>query len=180
MTVNELTGLSREEMHRRLVTEYGAYVRTIVHNRLRSCGNSHDIEECVCDVFAELFFAAEKGSISGDVRQFAAAVAKRRAVDKFRRITSRSGRNVPLEEAEDIADTVSVEQNAERSDIQARVMEAVKSLSEPDCSIILHRFYFGRTSRETAGILGMKATTVRTRTARAMEKLRSLLADFDS
>ena len=66
MTVNELTGLSREEMHRQLVTEYGAYVRTIVHNRLRSCGNSHDIEECVCDVLRN-FSSLPKRGVSAEM-----------------------------------------------------------------------------------------------------------------
>ena len=53
-----LLGRSREEAHKALFEAYCNYVYTIVFNRLRSCASREDIDECVCDVFADVFLSS--------------------------------------------------------------------------------------------------------------------------
>ena len=40
---------------RALYDEYCIYVYTIASNNLRSCGTAEDIEECVADIFIDIF-----------------------------------------------------------------------------------------------------------------------------
>ena len=58
MTRRELAELMQKssvDCHKALVKEYGRYVYAIVYNKLRCCGTNEDIEECVSDVFADVF-----------------------------------------------------------------------------------------------------------------------------
>ena len=57
--LRELLSSSPADCHRALMKEYGRYVYSIVFNKLRSCGTQEDIEECVCDVFADIFIKFE-------------------------------------------------------------------------------------------------------------------------
>ena len=50
---------SRSEAHQTLFDEYYNYVGTIVINHLRNVGTQEDIQECISDVFAKVFFALE-------------------------------------------------------------------------------------------------------------------------
>ena len=62
LTSNELREYLRRspsDCHRALMKEYGRYVYAIVFNKLRNCGTEEDIEECVSDVFADLFIRFE-------------------------------------------------------------------------------------------------------------------------
>ena len=75
-----------DELYRELLNELGRYVYVVVFNKLRSCGTKEDVEECVSDVFAELFIIAEDGKCD-DIRKMAGIIAKRRAVDYFRKLS---------------------------------------------------------------------------------------------
>ena len=77
--INDLMRRSPDDLYRALMNELGRYVYVIVFNKLRSCGTNEDIEECVSDIFAELFIAVEDGGVN-DVKKLAASIANRRAV----------------------------------------------------------------------------------------------------
>ncbi len=82
MTSRELTALMEKSpvsCHKALVKEYGRYVYAIAYNKLRGCGTSEDIEECVSDVFAALFMQCEVSMTATAVRQRCS-----RAMDKLR------------------------------------------------------------------------------------------------
>ncbi|MBR3282783.1 MAG: sigma-70 family RNA polymerase sigma factor [Ruminococcus sp.] len=54
-------------------------------------------------------------------------------------------------------------------------MDAIKSLGEPDSTILIQKYYYDRNSREIGKLLSMKPATVRMRSKRAAEKLREIL-----
>ena len=51
----ELLKKSPQTAHRVFFDEYYNYVYTIVFNRLRSAASREDVDECVSDVFSEIF-----------------------------------------------------------------------------------------------------------------------------
>ena len=53
---------SEDLAYRALFDEYGDYVYTIVYNKLHRSGSREDIEECVSDVFAKVFFSYDTSS----------------------------------------------------------------------------------------------------------------------
>ena len=181
MTVNEMNDLLRrspDELYRALLKELGRYVYVIVFNKLRSCGTNEDIEECVSDVFAELFITVEDGGVN-NVKALAASIANRRAVDHFRRLTA-NGRNtlsVDDEEFPEVADAFDVEGISDNNEVRRILLREISSLGEPDSTILMQKFYYNKTSAEIARTVRMTASSVRSRCSRAMERLKvSLLA----
>jgi RNA polymerase sigma-70 factor (ECF subfamily) len=57
------------------------------------------------------------------------------------------------------------------------LMNRIDELGEPDSHIIIQKFYYDRSSAEIADMLSMKASAVRMRAARALKKLRKILAE---
>ena len=179
MTVKEINDLIRrspDELYRALLKELGRYVYVIVFNKLRSCGTNEDIEECVSDVFAELFVAVEEGGVN-DVKKLAGAIANRRAVDHFRRLTAAGKNTVSVDDEEfpEMADAFDVEGMSENSEMRRILLREINSLGEPDSTILMQKFYYNRTSAEIGKTVRMTASSVRSRCTRAIERLRTSL-----
>jgi RNA polymerase sigma-70 factor (ECF subfamily) len=66
----------KNKAQRELFNEYLNYVYTIVFNRLRSSGSREDIDECVSDVFADVFNSYEYSpDMTGDMKGFISTIA---------------------------------------------------------------------------------------------------------
>lgn len=183
MTGNELRELlstSPAECHRRLMKEYGRYVYAIVFNKLRSCGTREDVEECVCDVFTDIFIKFEYDEkYVNDIKGYIGTVAKRTAIDRFRSLAAESRHNAYTDE-EDMAELVSdfsVDEHVDGSELRKILIQKIKELGEPDSTILIQKFYYNRKSSEIAKTVSMTASSVRSRCTRAMEKLRVKLAE---
>ena len=175
--INDLMRRSPDDLYRALMNELGRYVYVIVFNKLRSCGTNEDIEECVSDIFAELFIAVEDGGVN-DVKKLAASIANRRAVDHFRRLTAK-GRDtmyVDDEEFPELADQFSVEDISDTKELRRILLREISSLGEPDSTILMQKFYYNKTSAEIAKNVKMTASSVRSRCTRAIERLRVSLS----
>lgn len=175
-TYNLMQGTS-DDLYRVLLKEFGRYVYVIVFNRLRSCGTSEDVEECVSDVFAELFIAVEDG-YEQDIKKLAGTIAKHRAVDYYRKLSA-SGRktlSVDDEEISELADEFDVENISESNEVKQILLREINSLGEPDSTILMQKFYYNKTSAEIAETVRMTASSVRSRCKRAMERLRVSLS----
>lgn len=182
MTDNELRALMEQspEMGRRaLFDEYVAYVYAIASMRLKSCGSREDIEECVSDVFAEIYRASVSGSsYNGDLRGIIGVIARRKSTDYFRRLSSRSGKTVAIEESSaEIRSDENLAVNAERSELRRILYSCIESLGEPDSVIITQQYFYGRTVREIAAVLKMTESAVQKRSIRARAKLKDLLLE---
>ena len=173
------TALSREAGCRKLFEEYCGYVYTIVFNRLRSCARREDIDECVSDIFADVFLYFDKdGGFDGDMSGFVGTVAKRKASDYYSRL-ARPDRSVSMdsEEVMQLSSGSDVEKKVTDSDTQGIVIDKIKQLGEPDSTIIIQRYYYEMSSKEVAAKLGMTPAAVRVRSRRAVKKLRTMLRD---
>ena len=105
-------------------------------------------------------------------------VAKRRAINTFRKLTANSGHF--SEDAEDElinidADT-DIEQDSDLAETRSILISKINELGEPDSTIIIQKYYYDRSSSEIADMLSMKASAVRMRAARALNKLKTTLA----
>ncbi len=170
-------GVSAEQAHRRLFEIYCGYVYTIVFNRLRSCASREDIEECVCDVFADVYIYYDGSKdVSGDISGFIGTVARRRAAAVFRRSL---GRTAPVSLDDDAVQQVSSGQDveAETGDNERRrvLLDRIDELGEPDSTIIIHKYYYGRSAKEIAEMVSLPPENVRVRSGRAVRKLRESL-----
>ena len=167
---------SRKEGYRLVYQQYYPYVYRIVWDQIRNVGTKEDAEECVSDVFSELFLhfeEAEEGSLQG----FVGVLARRRAVDAFRRLT-RYDAPVSIEEEAvgEIVSEDSTEGDVETSFRQRALFRHIRSLGEPDAAIVMLKYFYDCNSVEIGKKLHMNPITVRTRLNRALKKLKKMLS----
>ena len=182
MTGKEYTSLyrkSRDQAYDALFAAYCDYVYAIVYNKLRSTASREDIEECVSDIFADVFFGYDTESDhEGDMKGYIGTVAKRRAINAFHSLTARKGRiaDDAEEELVNMGSDTDIEADSNKAETRSILIKKISELGEPDSTIILQKYYYDRSSSEIAKLLSMKASAVRMRAARALEKLKTTLA----
>ena len=170
--------LSEENAQRSLFDEYFNYVYTIVFSRLRSCASREDIEECVGDVFADVYMQFdERKAFNGDPTGFVGTVARCKAADMYNRLTKKRQRMVSIddEEAAEIEAPDDTEDTVEKKELRSSLIKCVEQLGEPDSTIILQKFFFMRSSAEISKLVSMTPEAVRVRCSRALKKLRETL-----
>ncbi len=155
-------------------------VYTIVHSKLYALYSKEDIEECVSDVFMEVF-AKRKDLINfkkGSIKAYLAIVARRRAIDIHRRLV-KSTLNVPLMEEEiDTAFISSIERPEDvilKQEMGKELVNTILELGEPDSEIFIRKYFFEQKTKEISKITHLKESTINTKVSRGLAKLRSLL-----
>ncbi len=183
MTEEELRSLlqkSKKEGHRAIFQQYGNYVYTIVYSKLRSCATHEDIEECVSDVFAEIFMHLDTDK-EGSLQGYISIVAKRTAINAYHRLSRKSCMMISLDDEnippvrteEDIA------RDYEKKTMRSFLLDKIKALGEPDSNIIIQKYFYRRNSGQIAKMLSLSPATVRKRCERAMKKLKATLSEED-
>lgn len=169
-----------QELYRALIGEYGGYVYAITFNKLRSVCSKDEVDECVSDVFAEIFIKYDAEKLDErDLKGYIGTVAKRRAIDYFRKF-SRKQQNFAALDDETLRDTASaqnIEEDADQKELREILLHKIAALGEPDSEIIIRKFYYNENSNEIARRLSLKASTVRSRCKRAIERLGTMLAE---
>ncbi|MBR3281925.1 MAG: sigma-70 family RNA polymerase sigma factor [Ruminococcus sp.] len=169
--------LSEGQAHRELFEDYCGYVYAIVFNRLRSCASREDIEECVCDVFADvyIYYDTEK-ELKGDVSGFIGTIARRKAAELYKRCSVRSD-TVPIDDeaCEQISSGDDIEAEAEKKECRRIILDKIAELGEPDSTIIFQKYYYGRSAKEIAEMVRLTPENIRVRSGRAVKKLKEML-----
>lgn len=160
-----------------LVESFGAYVKAIIVNKIGGIASREDIEDCVSDVFYELCKAPDLIPDSENEKKYLiGTIAKRRAVDYFRRITHRENNyGGSDEELSSVSDNADVEDITHQKALNSALWNAVQSLGEPDSSIIVYRYFYRRKAREIGKILNLTTAAVHKRSQRAEKKIRDIL-----
>lgn len=183
MTEQELRSLlqkSKKEGHRAVFQQYGNYVYAIVYSKLRSCATHEDIEECVSDVFAEIFMHLDTDH-EGSLQGYIGIVAKRTAINAYHRLSGKSCMMISLDDENlpPIRTEEDVAQDYENKTMRALLLDKIKALGEPDSSIIIQKYFYRRNSGQIAKMLSLSPATVRKRCERAIKKLKSTLSEED-
>ena len=170
MTDKELAALLESDVQNGLaaaVELYGGYVYKIVLTRLSGICTKEDIDEAVSDIFFKLFTGTRFTSVGG----YLSVTAQRHCIDLFRKVTGRA-QTVPLDEIAEL----SIEQEI-FADTSQELMNAIKSLGEPDTQIFLRRYFFGQRNKDIARELGMTPAAVNKRISRGLVKLKEILKE---
>ena len=171
---------SRDKAYDALFEEYCNYVYAIVNNRLRGTASREDMEECVSDIFADVFFGFAEGiSADGDMKGYIGTVAKRRSINAYHRLAAQQ-RHLSDSDEEKLGILKSdkdIEADSEVKDTTSILLSRINELGEPDSTILIQKFYYNRNSKEIAESVSMTASAVRQRCSRAMDKLRTKLVE---
>lgn len=161
-----------------LLTQYGGLVYSVVKRKLAGQNFCDaDIEHCVADTFSEFYCDLDKfHEAAGSIRAWLCVIARHNAYDRLRKYKKEAG-TLSLD-AEGIAepwdDTFSVEDALVTEELRRELLREIKALGEPDCSILLRKYYFSQSSKEIAAALNLTVSSVDTRTHRAIQKLRNI------
>lgn len=160
-----------------LIDTYLSLVAYIVKGKLQTAGSAENIEDCISEVFAS--FYEQIGKIKpelGGVKAYLCTIAKRKAVDYYRLKQRETGR-VPLDD-----EITGIRTGACRledafllQEDRRALLQALKSLGEPDNEIIIRKYFWEESSKEIAARLGMTVSAVDIRSFRAVRKLRKIL-----
>ncbi len=165
-----------------IMDRYTGLVITIVQSKLGVVGTREDIEECVSDVFLDLWQRRDTlDPGEGSIAAYLAVVAKRRAIDVYRRLSAHARHlpTDPLPDRDDPSDTrpdipaeddIAAELIA-REDAAA-LIRAVRALGTPDSEIIIRKYYLGESARSIGRALHMNENTVNKRAGRALARLK--------
>lgn len=157
--------------------EYMPFIYTIAYGKLSGICGKQDIEECVSDIFYEVYrmrnlIDLEKGSL----KSYLAVLTKRRAIDIFRKQWNHAD-HVSLDEFDH--DWVASDSNVEKGVIDSEASDAliyeIKVLGEPDSLIMIRKYYFGQSTKIISKALGIKENTVNKKVSRALDKLKHAL-----
>jgi RNA polymerase sigma factor (sigma-70 family) len=139
------------------------------------CGSAADAEDAAQEAFVKAYGALPRFRAEAPLRPWLFRIVANEAKNR-RRSAGRRGRlslvvagrrEVPAAGPEDAA-LATVEATA--------VMTAVAALPDRDREIVSYRYFAGLSERETAAALGCPVGTVKSRLARALDRLR---ADLD-
>ena len=164
MTDNEILSLMREnppEGHRELFNKYYSYVYAIVNRILTGSGSADDAEECVIDVFASVMMKLVPDE-NCSLKSY---------------LVIKTGRNVSADDENmaEIADDEDIEEKNDRSETSELLLKKVSELGPPDSIIIIQKYYYDKSSKDIAEMVGLNAVAVRMRCTRAMKRLKKLL-----
>lgn len=136
--------------------------------------SSQDVEECVADVFIQLW--REPGKFDparGDLKVWLCTIARSRAIDRWRVIMRRSGTqlddNLPVEQ-------MGLVEGLMEKETKQALIAAVRALEEPDREILIRRFYYEQKPREIALALDMPVKSVENRLYRTKLRLRQTIS----
>ncbi len=176
----ELMESSPEKAHRAVFDEYCNYVYAIVFNKLRTSASREDIEECVSDIFAEVYNGYDENrSGAGEMKGYIGLIAGRRATDMYRRLNvHRKHFFLSDDSDEEFVSDDDIEENTDKKHLREEMLRRIKELGEPDSTIIIMKFYYNRNSVEIGKYLSMTAISVRKRCQRAIKKLRGSISNM--
>jgi len=175
-----LLNINPEKGLEKLMKSYAGLVYIIVHNKLYSTCSKEDIEECVSTIFYEAY--EKRNSIDltkGSLKAFLAVLAKRRAIDLFRKKAKSIGKVISIEDYEGnvIAEgkLSSATEGVER-ETKELLIESIKSLGEPDNEIFIRKYYFGQSTKIISMLLGLKENTIDKKVSRGLVKLKGIFS----
>lgn len=179
MTDHELCTLMKSDPHtgaEELYEQYYRYVYAIVFRLLRDSGTKEDVEDCVADTFVECITHAD--SIRGDsVKAYIGRAAHNNALNRLRTLQRTSRYHVPLEESAGMAgDNLSL--TAEERMLQQQLLAEIEMLGDPDATILLQKYYYGRKMSEIARAVGLSTHAAQVRSSRALKRLQKKLKDW--
>lgn len=157
------------EAIRELYRMYGGAVFTVAFSSLRDRGLA---EEAVQLTFLQAWKAADRFDVERDPAPWLYAIARRAAVDVYRRERRHQGR-VPLEHESDFA---VLPESFEATWKAWEIRLALDQMPRKHRDIIEATHFLGLSHEETAERLGVAVGTVKSRSHRAHRKLAELLS----
>jgi RNA polymerase sigma factor (sigma-70 family) len=139
------------------------------------CGSAAEAEDAVQEAFVKAFHSLHRFRADAPLRPWLMRIVANEA--KNRRRSSGRRARLAVVAAGRRSETVTLPEDAAITNAESRaVIAAVAGLPERDREVISYRFFAGLSERETAEAIGCPPGTVKSRLARALDRLRQSAA----
>lgn len=144
---------------------------------LVAAGDRADAEEAVQDGFVKAYRALGRFREGAPFRPWLLRIVANEARNRRRSTNRRAG--LPLRAAAAVSGDAapSPETAALAQERRDRLLDALGRLDERDRDVLVHRFLLDLGEDEAAAALGVRRGTVKSRTSRALERLRALVGE---
>jgi len=158
-----------------MIRTYGKLLWIIVGGILGNIGTNQDIEECISDVYVQVWrnpaaFNHQKGSL----KTFLAVMAKSKALNVYRKFSK--CKVVELDEAINSSDGDLLDYIVEK-EISKELYAAISSLSEPDKEILLRRYFLDEKPATISEKIPLSLKEVNNRLYQSKIRLRKMLTE---
>lgn len=156
-----------------IIDRYTAYVRTVIFNFSRGSIPEQDIDDICSDAFYSLWNQRENLDIKVGFRSYLSAIARNAVTDRFRREKISCGDISELE----IPSDISVEEQAELSEMLRCIDEKLSELGENERGIFVRYYFYGKTTIEIAQEMDTSEGYVRSSLSKTRNKLKEYLTE---
>ena len=158
-----------------MIDTYSKLLWVVVGGILNNIGTVQDIEECISDVFVEVWrkpkaFNKQKGTL----KNFLAVMAKSKALDRYRVLSQK--KIVEINEAIKSSDDDLLDYVIDK-EMYGALYEAIDSLAEPNKEIIIRRYFFEEKPAYIAERTDIPVKEVENRLYQSKLKLRTILSE---
>lgn len=155
-----------EQAMQKIICRYSRLLWFIVGAVLSQVGTTEDMEECVADVFIDLWEHPQKYDESrGSLKAWLSVIARNKAIDRYRQKTKIQ--TIPLEET--VLAQMGVGPEMENRE---GLQEALAELTEEEREILLRRYVYQQKPKEMAVALGLSVKQIENRLYRIKAKMR--------
>ena len=157
-----------------LIRQYSKPIYYLIYNILNVCGTKEDIEECVSDIFLEIWqkinqFDAGRGSF----RTWILMLAKYKALAYKRKLSALAVDDIEDYQLEDSRD---VEQQVIEREAQEKLTETINTFNALDKELFIRRYYLGESIHELMRSLGLSRSAVDNRLLRSRKTIKEVLS----
>jgi len=174
--ITAITGIKKREERaiNEIIIKYSKLLWPIVSAVLKNVGNEQDVEECVADVFIDLWenpdkYEAERGTL----KTWLCMVARCKAIDRYRALSKHS--TVPLEGAMMVG-RMGMQDALMKEETKRELVAAVNALADVEKDILIRRYYYEQKPREIAKALDLTLKQVENHLYRSKQKLRKAIS----
>lgn len=158
-----------------LVRQHSKPIYYLTYNILNVCGTKEDMEECVSDVFLEIWqkinqFDARKGNF----RTWILMLTKYKALAYKRKLSSAlTAENIEDYQLEDSHD---IEQQVIERENQEKLVETINTFGALDKELFIRRYYLGESIYNLMLSLGLSRSAVDNRLLRSRKTIKEVLS----